>query len=69
MCYLSNQATAEQIRLAQMIDDTNDADFENKIKQVMTFLTPLFLRPDYWLRYVHSPQYISLCTLELQELE
>lgn len=31
------QATAEQIRLAQMIYDTNDADFENKIKQVTCF--------------------------------
>ncbi|XP_048875258.1 ubiquitin-associated protein 2a isoform X2 [Brienomyrus brachyistius] len=29
------QATAEQIRLAQMIYDTNDADFEDKIKQLM----------------------------------
>lgn len=35
--FFSNQATAEQIRLAQMIYDTNDADFENKIKQVMCF--------------------------------
>ncbi len=29
------QATAEQIRLAQMIYDKNDADFEDKVKQVM----------------------------------
>lgn len=29
------QATAEQIRLAQMIYDTNDADFEIKIKQLI----------------------------------
>ncbi|XP_053304480.1 ubiquitin-associated protein 2 isoform X2 [Spea bombifrons] len=29
------QATAEQIRLAQMIYDKNDADFENKVKQLM----------------------------------
>lgn len=28
------QATAEQIRLAQMIYDRNDADFEDKVKQV-----------------------------------
>ncbi|NXF39538.1 UBP2L protein, partial [Nyctibius bracteatus] len=28
------QATAEQIRLAQMISDHNDADFEEKVKQV-----------------------------------
>lgn len=28
------QATAEQIRLAQMIYDKNDADFEDKVKQV-----------------------------------
>lgn len=28
------QATAEQIRLAQMIYDQNDADFEDKVKQV-----------------------------------
>lgn len=30
----SLQATAEQIRLAQMISDHNDADFEEKVKQV-----------------------------------
>uniref|UniRef100_A0A8C5DQU6 UBA domain-containing protein n=1 Tax=Gouania willdenowi TaxID=441366 RepID=A0A8C5DQU6_GOUWI len=29
------QATAEQIRLAQMISDHNDADFEEKVKQLM----------------------------------
>lgn len=29
------QATAEQIRLAQMIYDKNDADFEDKVKQVV----------------------------------
>lgn len=29
-----DQATAEQIRLAQMISDHNDADFEEKVKQV-----------------------------------
>ncbi|XP_067887782.1 ubiquitin-associated protein 2a isoform X2 [Heterodontus francisci] len=29
------QATAEQIRLAQMIYDKNDADFEEKVKQLM----------------------------------
>ncbi|XP_023667427.2 ubiquitin-associated protein 2a isoform X2 [Paramormyrops kingsleyae] len=29
------QATAEQIQLAQMIYDTNDADFEDKIKQLI----------------------------------
>lgn len=29
------QATAEQIRLAQVIYDKNDADFEDKVKQVM----------------------------------
>lgn len=28
------QATAEQIRLAQMIYDKNDADFEGKVNQV-----------------------------------
>lgn len=32
--YLYVQATAEQIRLAQMIYDKNDADFEDKVKQV-----------------------------------
>lgn len=31
----TSQATAEQIRLAQMIYDKNDADFEDKVKQVM----------------------------------
>lgn len=31
---LPPQATAEQIRLAQMISDHNDADFEEKVKQV-----------------------------------
>lgn len=35
--FFFNQATAEQIRLAQMIYDTNDADFEIKIKQVTRF--------------------------------
>lgn len=30
------QATAEQIRLAQVIYDKNDADFEDKVKQVMS---------------------------------
>lgn len=30
----SLQATAEQIRLAQMIYDKNDADFEDKVNQV-----------------------------------
>uniref|UniRef100_A0A8C9MFE1 UBA domain-containing protein n=1 Tax=Serinus canaria TaxID=9135 RepID=A0A8C9MFE1_SERCA len=29
------QATAEQIRLAQMIYDKNDTDFEDKVKQLM----------------------------------
>ncbi|KAL6099633.1 ubap2l [Pungitius sinensis] len=29
------QATAEQIRLAQMISDNNDADFEEKVKQLI----------------------------------
>ncbi|KAF7239973.1 Ubiquitin-associated protein 2 [Varanus komodoensis] len=29
------QATAEQIRLAQMIYDKNDVDFEDKVKQLM----------------------------------
>uniref|UniRef100_A0A3Q2PDS0 Ubiquitin associated protein 2-like n=1 Tax=Fundulus heteroclitus TaxID=8078 RepID=A0A3Q2PDS0_FUNHE len=29
------QATAEQIRLAQMISDNNDADFEEKVKQLV----------------------------------
>uniref|UniRef100_A0AAR2LZM0 UBA domain-containing protein n=1 Tax=Pygocentrus nattereri TaxID=42514 RepID=A0AAR2LZM0_PYGNA len=30
-----NRATAEQIRLAQMISDHNDADFEEKVKQLI----------------------------------
>lgn len=34
------QATAEQIRLAQMISDHNDADFEEKVKQVSRSLCP-----------------------------
>lgn len=33
------QATAEQIRLAQMIYDKNDADFEDKVNQVKKTLT------------------------------
>lgn len=33
--FLVFQATAEQIRLAQMIFDKSDADFEDKVKQVM----------------------------------
>ncbi|XP_043943203.1 ubiquitin-associated protein 2 [Protopterus annectens] len=33
--YLSLQATAEQIRLAQMIYDKSDKDFEDKVKQLM----------------------------------
>lgn len=32
--FLSLQATAEQIRLAQMISHNSDADFEEKVKQV-----------------------------------
>lgn len=35
---LLRQATAEQIRLAQMISDHNDADFEEKVKQVRIYL-------------------------------
>lgn len=35
------QATAEQIRLAQMISDHNDADFEEKVKQVSRDLNSL----------------------------
>lgn len=35
------KATAEQIRLAQMIYDKNDADFEDKVKQVMCIYTYL----------------------------
>ena len=35
---LNSQATAEQIRLAQMISDHNDADFEEKVKQVSILL-------------------------------
>lgn len=34
LCLLLLQATAEQIRLAQMIYDKNDADFEDKVNQV-----------------------------------
>lgn len=36
ICLIKNffQATAEQIRLAQMIYDKNDADFEDKVNQV-----------------------------------
>lgn len=39
---LLEQATAEQIRLAQMISDHNDADFEEKVKQVSrcTYFSP-----------------------------
>lgn len=37
------QATAEQIRLAQMIYDKNDADFEDKVKQVCFLLVQIFL--------------------------
>ncbi|KAF0035199.1 hypothetical protein F2P81_012957 [Scophthalmus maximus] len=33
------QATAEQIRLAQMIYDKNDADFEDKVNQIFLFCT------------------------------
>lgn len=36
------QATAEQIRLAQMIYDKNDADFEDKVKQVSTVWNKLW---------------------------
>lgn len=54
ICFLSYQATAEQIRLAQMIADANDADFENKIKQVNVFLDTFVFKAwpyqeDYWL--------------------
>lgn len=34
------QATAEQIRLAEVIYDKNDADFEDKIKQVLCSAYP-----------------------------
>ncbi|GCB62101.1 hypothetical protein scyTo_0009463 [Scyliorhinus torazame] len=34
-CGANGKATAEQIRLAQMIYDKNDADFEEKVKQLM----------------------------------
>lgn len=48
LCTLLNviffQATAEQIRLAQMIYDKNDADFEDKVKQVR-FLQYRFFCP------------------------
>lgn len=40
------QATAEQIRLAQMIYDKNDADFEDKVNQV---------RP----RFIFKPSFIT----------
>uniref|UniRef100_A0A8C2KYW1 Ubiquitin associated protein 2-like n=1 Tax=Cyprinus carpio TaxID=7962 RepID=A0A8C2KYW1_CYPCA len=35
LSFLFIQATAEQIRLAQMISDHNDADFEEKVKQLV----------------------------------
>lgn len=42
-CVLWQQATAEQIRLAQMISDHSDADFEEKVKQVRgVFFCPFF---------------------------
>lgn len=37
------QATAEQIRLAQMIYDKNDADFEDKVNQVRNSYTVLVM--------------------------
>jgi len=39
--FLFIQATAEQIRLAQMISDHNDADFEEKVKQVSRDISSL----------------------------
>lgn len=38
------QATAEQIRLAQMIYDKNDADFEDKVNQVWNTWTFWWLK-------------------------
>lgn len=38
------QATAEQIRLAQMIYDKNDADFEDKVNQVRN----IYSVSEYW---------------------
>lgn len=37
------QATEEQIRLAQMIYDKNDAVFEDKVKQVLFLLVVCFV--------------------------
>lgn len=37
------QATAEQIRLAQMIYDKSDADFEDKVKQVCFLRYRIFM--------------------------
>lgn len=46
-----HQATAEQIRLAQMIYDKNDADFEDKVKQVMFIVWDIvwFKRKKIWI--------------------
>lgn len=46
------QATAEQIRLAQMIYDKNDADFEDKVKQVCK---ALFHQIKVMLKFLLTP--------------
>lgn len=55
------QATAEQIRLAQMIYDKNDADFEDKVKQVMYLCIRAHL--DKFIFWMTSMSYWNYPTL------
>ena len=48
------QATAEQIRLAQMIYDKNDADFEDKVKQVVCLCIYTHKDKFFWLTTIST---------------
>lgn len=54
------QATAEQIRLAQMISDHNDADFEEKVKQVSRYTEQHPVLPNHpCLSFLRSLAYLK----------
>lgn len=57
------QATAEQIRLAQMIYDKNDADFEDKVKQVMCITVDIGIWNVYYIIYSNTTNSTS-CIFE-----
>lgn len=57
VCVCVLKATAEQIRLAQMIFDKNDADFEDKVNQVKkpVNLWQTLQIGDMFFRFTHPP--------------